>query len=631
MAGANLLTAVVGYFGHRDLAELNNTWEGRLTGMLGRLGRVVAVGRPGEERPPVGARRFYLPDDRQDWQCVVTEKIRRARLVVVVAAISQDSGAAAGTLWEYTEAVRLLRPSRVVLVVFGEPDDYERFRARANEHFAARALPRPPELPDWPEPLRPRKRKRSYPFHGVVRFDDGWAAEFVHFDATAQSGLTPHARWRRTVRGQVDPWLEECERALPGDTLHPARVRVHWHLGVIAAGFLGWLGTFVVQQWETLDLPQQVALPLTLVVMLGVVARLAALTRAMSRDQVSVRLPDDRTPVAPLNPAETRHHVTEEKMRGFGVGFLTARWYFDENENPVDAPRRRSWRTRTRVEVLARSRRKLLPGIVVSRRKLRVVQTARDAGMTSHEYLVRALMRLAGVVGYVVGTSIGVFRVSTLGQQFGVAGLGLFSAAWLWFGCRKDFAQMNRMRLYPNVPADLAPEPGVLYLRPHPDDDPHIGLEGYLKPIFTPLGLFRAGYVRGASPPPPGDVARLPLSPDDWQATLVAAFPHCEWVVMPATGTSAGTVAQVESAVRLVPPSRLALFLLNGDGADEDHARFRVATEEVFARRGVTLPDPPPLLHDGGKPLRGVIHFADDWTPFIQTDTIADDVEAVQD
>jgi len=122
----------------------------------------------------------------------------------------------------------------------------------------------------------------------------------------------------------------------------------------------------------------------------------------------------------------------------------------------------------------------------------------------------------------------------------------------------------------------------------------------------------------------------FPFSPDDWQATLVAAFPHCEWVVMPATGTSAGTVAQVESAVRLVPPSRLALFLLNGDGADEDYARFRVATEDVFARRGVTLPDPPPL-HDGGKPLRGVIHFADDWTPFVQTATIADDVEAVQD
>jgi len=228
----------------------------------------------------------------------------------------------------------------------------------------------------------------------------------------------------------------------------------------IAAGFLGWLGTFVVRQWETLALSQKVALPLALVVILGVVARQAALTRAMSRDQVAVRLPDDRTPAAPLNPAETRHHVIEEKMRGFGVGFLTARWYFDENENPVDAPRRWSWRTRTRVEVLERARRKQLPGIVVSRRKLRVVQTARDAGLTSHEYLMRALIRLAGVVGFVVGTSIGVFRVSTLGQQFGVAGLGLFSAAWLWFGCRRDYAQMNRIRLYPNIPADLAREPG---------------------------------------------------------------------------------------------------------------------------------------------------------------------------
>ncbi|MEJ8653583.1 hypothetical protein WKI65_37450 [Streptomyces sp. MS1.AVA.3] len=73
-----------------------------------RFGRVVAVGQPGERLPLPGADRFYLPLD--DWQPVVSDLIGRARLVILIA------GTGPGTLWELTEAARLLRPEQLLLL-----------------------------------------------------------------------------------------------------------------------------------------------------------------------------------------------------------------------------------------------------------------------------------------------------------------------------------------------------------------------------------------------------------------------------------------------------------------------------------------------------------------------------------
>ena len=221
--GSNFWTSLVSNVGFRDPAHLDDTWEGRLVRHFRRFGRVLAVGRPGEPFPLPGAQRFYLPDSGQDWKVEVSEAIRSARLVVIVAAIGEDSGSADGTLWEYTEAVRLLPPHAVVLVACGERADYERFRDGAVRYFAGReaelrlageVLPPPPLLPDWPDTRRPWKSQSGFPLRGVVHFDADWSAEFTHFDSTAERGLTPYARWRKTVGRQVDPWMDDCEQRL---------------------------------------------------------------------------------------------------------------------------------------------------------------------------------------------------------------------------------------------------------------------------------------------------------------------------------------------------------------------------------------------------------------------------------
>src|SRR3954467_3837740 len=60
MRGAHVLTTLAGHLAVPDRARVEETWEQRLIQPFARLGRVEAVGRPGEPLPPPGSRRFPL-------------------------------------------------------------------------------------------------------------------------------------------------------------------------------------------------------------------------------------------------------------------------------------------------------------------------------------------------------------------------------------------------------------------------------------------------------------------------------------------------------------------------------------------------------------------------------------------
>jgi hypothetical protein len=85
------------------------TEEEHLASVLSQIGPFVAVGRPGEALPTVGASRVYLGDEQ--WQPTVEELLRGARLVII------RTGRTAGLDWEVERAVRLLTPERLVLLV----------------------------------------------------------------------------------------------------------------------------------------------------------------------------------------------------------------------------------------------------------------------------------------------------------------------------------------------------------------------------------------------------------------------------------------------------------------------------------------------------------------------------------
>ncbi len=106
----------------------SRTFEEHMVSYLRRkLGPVVAVGRPDERLPLSGARRFYLP--LHNWKPTVSDAIRKARLVVLA------TGTSEGTLWEFTEAVRLLPPERLLVTVFTDEREYDRFQDGGRRGF----------------------------------------------------------------------------------------------------------------------------------------------------------------------------------------------------------------------------------------------------------------------------------------------------------------------------------------------------------------------------------------------------------------------------------------------------------------------------------------------------------------
>ena len=352
----------------------------------------------------------------------------------------------------------------------------------------------------------------------------------------------------------------------------------------------------------------------------------------MSLSAVEVRLPEDEENAGPSSP-EPRHLVTEFVLRwpgGFGVGLFAMRWYHDSAWRPADAPRRPSRRHRNTKKVLTRSQSygRWPGGLALRGRALEIVRTDRNADLTSRQFGLRALVRLAGVVGTAIGTPIGILRLPTVDQRLTLAAIGLLTASWLFVRSRRDLDRSTLMRQRPRIPEELALEPWVLYLRPHPSDphpqSPWRGpLDLDLHAVFIGTALFRVGYVPQESPPPL-NLARLPLPADDWQTTLTTALPLAGFVVVPATGTAPETLWQLTEAVRLAPPSALLILLLPGEEAAREYGRFRQAAADAFADRAdVRPPDLPPVPPEPARPghrdpaLLGVIHFADDWTPAV--------------
>jgi hypothetical protein len=104
--------------------------EEQLIGALGAFGPVVAVGRPGERLPHLGAARFYLPGD--DWQPGVLRLMELSQLIVL------RLGEGEGLWWEVDQACATQPPGKLVLLIPGDrPDLAERLDAH---------LPKPARL-----------------------------------------------------------------------------------------------------------------------------------------------------------------------------------------------------------------------------------------------------------------------------------------------------------------------------------------------------------------------------------------------------------------------------------------------------------------------------------------------------
>ncbi|GAA3464722.1 hypothetical protein ACFFSW_05205 [Saccharothrix longispora] len=140
--------------------------EEQLASVLRAFGPVIAVGRPGEPLPHLGAARFYLPPD--DWRPGVLRLMELSRLVVL------RLGPGEGLWWELERARATQPPDKLVLLVPGDRDDLHR---RLDGH-----LPTPARL----DLLVPSSADRWTA--AVVAFDADWAP---HVSPVVPAGSPP--------------------------------------------------------------------------------------------------------------------------------------------------------------------------------------------------------------------------------------------------------------------------------------------------------------------------------------------------------------------------------------------------------------------------------------------------------
>ncbi|WP_052434057.1 hypothetical protein [Streptacidiphilus melanogenes] len=195
-----------------------------------RFGRVVAVGRPGERPPPVGEVRGRLP--RDDWQGPVSALIAGAHVVLMAA------GPGPGTVWEFTEAVRLLDPTRLVLLIYCDAETYDRFRTAVAAEYRRRLVTEPqhpdrpwpalPPLPDYPGLTRSGRADRprwDLVLKGVIVFAPDWTATFTRF-VPATRRLPGPRPLERLVHHALQPVLAQLDGLGSAPRL-PSRTELH--------------------------------------------------------------------------------------------------------------------------------------------------------------------------------------------------------------------------------------------------------------------------------------------------------------------------------------------------------------------------------------------------------------------
>jgi hypothetical protein len=124
----------------RPVATEISAWGPReqieIAKVMQRIGPYIALGRPGEKLPEVGAAKLYVAD--ADWQPKILEWLKKARLVVL------QAGVTPGLRWEIGQMVKRLSPAKLLVILPDTDAQYRQFKA-----WADAVLPK--ALPDMPK------------------------------------------------------------------------------------------------------------------------------------------------------------------------------------------------------------------------------------------------------------------------------------------------------------------------------------------------------------------------------------------------------------------------------------------------------------------------------------------------
>ena len=152
--------------------------EEQLADAVDEIGPLVAIGKPGEKLPELGAARLYVSDS--EWRERVDQLMARAQLVILLA------GTTEGFWWELKRTADQGAPEKLVLLFPFGKGRYRKFCERAE-----RLLPH--KLPEFPGGWRFRSRLRA-----ILYFGPDW---------------TPHIA-RLKVGFSINPLVPTLRKAL---------------------------------------------------------------------------------------------------------------------------------------------------------------------------------------------------------------------------------------------------------------------------------------------------------------------------------------------------------------------------------------------------------------------------------
>ena len=209
--------------------------EQEMAFIVGQVGPLVAIGKPGERLPELGAARIYVPDDQ--WRDVVTTWMSEAALIVFRA------GATEGLWWEVEQALARSTRRRIVIVEIGTPEAHHSFRQKFDAAFGVPLQQPAPRLP-WASALLTRLFVWVPMSLGrVIYFDDSGAPQ--------EQTLLFHFTWQGFISAAYRPYrdpLRTTFRAVFAQLNLPWRPRKSQLVAILLALFGGmlWLHEFYV-------------------------------------------------------------------------------------------------------------------------------------------------------------------------------------------------------------------------------------------------------------------------------------------------------------------------------------------------------------------------------------------------
>ena len=146
---------------------------------LAKVGPFVAIGRPGDPLPQLGASRTYV--EGADWRSVVLGLMDQAAALVI------RIGRGEGLAWEIGQALTRFPPERLLFVVPRDVVAYSEFKYWADPH-----LPRP--LPPFPAPPLlnwfDRQRQVHYQLLGFLGFSSEGDGHLLQLEFKYQAPST---------------------------------------------------------------------------------------------------------------------------------------------------------------------------------------------------------------------------------------------------------------------------------------------------------------------------------------------------------------------------------------------------------------------------------------------------------